>query len=231
MTSLIDQHKNTIRKYLKQHNTITTLLGDVVVLEELGQGGNAVVFSASWGRTRIAIKFLAEDCANEVTSRHNRFLTEVREIIKLADSQAVIPIYFYGHLSIGGNVFPYMLMKRYPDTLSTWKKKNKINEISKVLPIVKQLIYCLDQIHSENIIHRDLKPQNILIDEECQLVLADFGISWFDPEHYERLVKTDKKDRLANFGFSAPEQFQIKTYHGFICFRTVDSVVSHRRYC
>lgn len=209
MVNEIDQQKNNIRKYFRQQNNIITRLGDVVVHDELGQGGNAVVFSATWGRTQVAIKFLAEDCANEVSSRYNRFLTEVREIIKIADSQAVVPIYFYDHLNIEKNVFPYMLMKKYPDTLSTWKKRNEVDEIKKVLPIIKQIIYCLNQIHSRNIIHRDLKPQNILLDEEGNLVFADFGISWFDPEHYERIVKTDKRDRLANYGFSAPEQFQI----------------------
>ncbi|WP_253805998.1 protein kinase [Paenibacillus sp. Cedars] len=161
-----------------------------------------------WGRTLVAIKFLAEDCANEITTRHYRFLTEVREIIKLSDSQAVVPIFHYGHLTVENSTFPYMVMKKYPDTLNTWRKKNEIKEIGNVIPIVEQLIFCLDKIHSNNIVHRDIKPQNLLIDENNDVVLADFGISWFDPEHYERLVKTEKKDRLANFGYSAPEQFQ-----------------------
>ncbi|NGM83392.1 protein kinase [Paenibacillus sp. 7124] len=208
MASNIDQQKNIIRKFFKDNNIIDTLLGEIYVMDELGQGGNAIVYSALWGRSVVAIKFLAEDCSVKTTSRHQRFVTEVREIIKLSDSQAVVPIYLYDLLPVEDFIFPYMLMKQYSDTLSTWKKKNPILQITDVLPVIKDLIYCIDKIHNLNIIHRDLKPQNILIDEDNDLVLADFGISWFDPEHYERLVKTEKKERLANFSFSAPEQFQ-----------------------
>ncbi|QQZ60234.1 protein kinase [Paenibacillus sonchi] len=210
MVSKVDEDKNKLRLFFKETKFIDTILGKVEIEEEIGQGGNALVFSAIWGRTQVAIKFLAEDCSIEATSRHKRFVTEVREVIKLSDSQAVVPIYFYDLLKVESSIFPYMIMKKYPYTLNAWKRKNQINQIDDVLPIVKNLLYCLDKIHSMNIVHRDLKPQNLLVDDDNDLVLADFGISWFDPEHYERLVKTEKKDRLANFAFSAPEQFQVK---------------------
>lgn len=192
MVSKVDEDKNKLRLFFKETKFIDTILGKVEIEEEIGQGGNALVFSAIWGRTQVAIKFLAEDCSIEATSRHKRFVTEVREVIKLSDSQAVVPIYFYDLLKVESSIFPYMIMKKYPYTLNAWKRKNQINQIDDVLPIVKNLLYCLDKIHSMNIVHRDLKPQNLLVDDDNDLVLADFGISWFDPEHYERLVKTEK---------------------------------------
>ena len=35
----------------------------------------------------------------------------------------------------------------------------------------------LDEIHSANIIHRDLKPSNILLNSECHVKVADFGLA------------------------------------------------------
>lgn len=43
--------------------------------------------------------------------------------------------------------------------------------------VVYNLLCGLHYIHSANIIHRDLKPANILINEDCTVKLADFGLS------------------------------------------------------
>ena len=58
-----------------------------------------------------------------------------------------------------------------------------------------KFLCALNYIHSANIIHRDLKPANILIDEECNLKLCDFGLARSLPKQ-ERDFKDRSKDDI-----------------------------------
>ncbi|CAD8053092.1 unnamed protein product [Paramecium sonneborni] len=67
--------------------------------------------------------------------------------------------------------------------------------------IIYQLFKALKYIHSSGMIHRDLKPANILLDSECKIKLADFGLA--------RMVCTLEQDILTDYvatrWFRAPE--------------------------
>ena len=43
--------------------------------------------------------------------------------------------------------------------------------------IFRQVLVAVDACHALGVAHRDLKPENVLIDEECNIKLIDFGLS------------------------------------------------------
>jgi serine/threonine protein kinase len=211
MSQNVDEAKKSIRTFIRSNPQIATLLGDLTIETRVPpkEGGNALVYLASWGRGKtVVIKILAEDCSARQTQRYERFLTAFREMIQLSDSGVVVSAYTLGFIETENGKYPYMVMKQYPFTLKSWIRDNPIESLQDLMPVLQNLIQCLSLIHDHNIVHRDLKPENVFVAEDNKIVLADFDIAWFDPAHYERLVQTSAGDRLANFAFSAPEQFQ-----------------------
>ena len=56
------------------------------------------------------------------------------------------------------------------------KKGGILKEIHKQY-IMCQLFRAVKYLHSGNVLHRDLKPSNILLDADCRVKLADFGLA------------------------------------------------------
>ena len=65
-----------------------------------------------------------------------------------------------------------------------------------IITILYNALCAMNYIHSTNIIHRDLKPANLLIDQNCNVKICDFGLSRAMPEknHVEEELKKFNKD-------------------------------------
>ncbi|PIO58804.1 hypothetical protein TELCIR_19751, partial [Teladorsagia circumcincta] len=69
-------------------------------------------------------------------------------------------------------VFEYM----EADLHNVIKKMTILKDVHKQY-IMCQLFRAIRFLHSGNVLHRDLKPSNVLLDADCRVKLADFGLA------------------------------------------------------
>ena len=57
------------------------------------------------------------------------------------------------------------------------KQKNQVFSEEMAAMYMKKLFGALNHMHSQNVVHRDIKPENIMIAENGEIKLIDFGLS------------------------------------------------------
>lgn len=163
------------------------------------QGGNGRILFGKMNKHDVAIKILFSNGDN----KNNRFFDEfINVLMSLQKVNGIVELYLYDYILYDGVKINYIVMKKYKDNLCNCHILNQdelINFLCKLLNII-------NEIHMRGIIHRDIKPENILLDEEGNLILSDFGIAYYDPVEFEYTGHTVSKEFLGNRKFSAPEQ-------------------------
>ena len=146
-------------------------------LEKLGEGTYGLVYKAEDLHTGkyVAIKKIKLDNNEEGIPA-----TTMREISLLSHLKHPNIVQMDGCLYVNGElmlVFEYMScdLKGYLDSLPP----NRYLEASRLKKFSYYLIEGIRFCHARRILHRDLKPQNILISEDKQLKIADFGLGSF----------------------------------------------------
>ncbi len=148
-------------------------LGQYEIGQQLGQGGMATVYVAqqtSIGRT-VAIKVMPSYFMGEPNFLQ-RFEREVKVIAGLQHPR-VLPVFDYGQLE--GR--PYIVMAYMPGGTLADKIRQGPMPLSEVSRLITQIAEGLDHAHNKGVIHRDFKPSNVLLDENGNAHLADFGIA------------------------------------------------------
>ncbi len=150
-------------------------LGQYRLVERLGKGGMAEVYKAyqpSLDRY-VAIKVLHAYFAEEEDFR-NRFQREARAVARLRHPN-IVQIYDFG---VEGDVY-YMAM----EFLAGGTLKQRLRRADALLPhpevlrIVERVAAALDYAHARGIYHRDVKPANIMLTDDNQVILTDFGLA------------------------------------------------------
>ena len=165
--------------------------------KKLGSGG----FGEVWLCTRqedggiFARKKLLDGVDEDGISRFQR---EVRLLSRLDHPNIVKVIGF--HLQTP----PYWyVMPRYGHTLFR-EVPSLIGDTQRIIPIFSAVLSGMEYAHSEGVIHRDLKPENVLMNDDDDVVVTDFGLG-------RKLDSDSTRHTITGFGmgtffYMAPEQ-------------------------
>ena len=126
---------------------------------------------------QVAVKVLSAQLTKRA-ALVQRFCREAR-ILASIDHPHIVPVLDYGQeQGIHYLVMPYIIG---PDprikSLADWLRQGERLEMDMVLRVIEQTCQALEHIHHQGIVHRDIKPGNLLLDENGDVRLADFGIA------------------------------------------------------
>ena len=153
-------------------------LEDLTSFAEISRGAYSVVYSAQApnGRT-VAVKIDRRPLSDDEQRR--RFQQEVTAAGRVSKHPCVVQMYSAGFTSLG---HPYVVMEHCRESLADFLARERSLFPEDVRQIGVRIATALAVAHSEGIIHRDVKPANILISQQGQVVLADFGLSALNPQ-------------------------------------------------
>jgi len=178
---------------------IGTKIGPYEIIQELGKGGMATVYRAYHpGMDRfVAIKIIHRALATDKAGL-DRFRREARLIARL-EHPHLLPVYDYAP----DNDPPYIVM-RYLEggTLKDVLDEKDILPLGEVAYLMRQITSALDYAHRQGVVHRDIKPSNIMVDQDGNAFVADFGIARVN----DGMGMTQTGFTVGTPGYMSPEQ-------------------------
>jgi serine/threonine protein kinase/TolB-like protein/Flp pilus assembly protein TadD len=175
-------------------------LGHYEILEEIGRGGMGVIYRARQRHSRriVAVKRIL---AHQVISRETlvRFRREAEAVASL-DHPNILPIYEVSESEEG---LPFFSMKYASGGSLRAAAPALRTEPRECVRMLARVARGIAYAHGKGILHRDLQPGNILLDENGEPMVSDFGLAkWLD----ENNDLTRTLETLGTPGYIAPEQ-------------------------
>jgi serine/threonine protein kinase/regulator of sirC expression with transglutaminase-like and TPR domain len=175
------------------------VIGNYVLLGELGRGGMGVVYRAHDRvlNRNVALKMIA-DTGRAGGKLLKRFRTEASALARLHDPR-IVPVFEVGEHE--GK--PYIVMELVEGTsLDALLRDDEIALRDRV-KIVLEVALALEHAHQNGIVHRDVKPENVIVDRSGLPHLMDFGLA-IDESAAERLTVPGAV--LGTPAYMSPEQ-------------------------
>jgi len=173
--------------------------GDYELLEEVGRGGQGVVFRA-WQRSlsrTVAVKIIG--IGQFATSAHLKRLRREAEAAAKLNHPGIVPVYEVGELD-GTYYFSMRFVEG--DCLDEVVSRGSIS-VRQAAELIAKVARTVHYAHEHGILHRDIKPGNILLDANGEPHLTDFGLARL-VEHGSTV--TGSLEVMGTPSYMAPEQ-------------------------
>jgi serine/threonine protein kinase/WD40 repeat protein len=198
-------HPSLIEAYM------TTLRGQVIrgyeLHELIGAGGFGEVYRATQTAVdrEVAIKIILPQYANQ-PEFIRRFEAEARTVARL-EHLHIVSLYDYWRDPTGA----YLVLRWLRGgSLKDYIAERGALPAPTVARIFSQIAGALSTAHRLGVVHRDVKPANILLDDEQNAYLSDFGIAKSSLEEKSAQSKATSESSLTgSAGYISPEQINL----------------------
>ncbi len=152
-----------------------TLDGRYRVERRLARGGMATVYQAVDLRLDrpVALKVMHPTLAED-TEFVERFTAEARSTARLSRHPAIVTLYDQG--ASDGLVWIALEMVHGRTLRAVLDERGRL-EPRAALDVLEPVLTALAAAHADGIVHRDVKPENVLVGDDGQVQVADFGLS------------------------------------------------------
>ncbi len=180
-------------------------IGKYVIINEVGQGSTGRVFLSHdpyYGRD-VAIKVYnleSEDDEQKASVSRKMFFNEAQMVGRLQHPN-IVPIYDAGEED--GKYYVVTEHIHGARTLAAYTKPDNLLRIDDVVEIVYKCAKALYYAHNRGVVHRDIKPNNIMLTNDNDVRIIDFGIAIVSDSDVSRI-----EGIAGSPSYMSPEQVQ-----------------------
>lgn len=180
-------------------------IGKYVVINEVGQGSTGRVFLSHdpyYGRD-VAIKVYnleSEEDEQKAAVSRKMFFNEAQMVGRLQHPN-IVPIYDAGEEN--GKYYVVTEHIHGARTLAAYTKPDNLLRIDDVVEIIYKCAKALYYAHNRGVVHRDIKPNNIMLTNDNDVRIIDFGIALVSDSDVSRI-----EGIAGSPSYMSPEQVQ-----------------------
>lgn len=94
----------------------------------------------------------------------------------------LLPIHYADIASFGGKTYTLISQEYYKNgAITNHLNSHNFLPLPKAMKVLQDILFGLEYLHNSGFYHNDIKPGNILLDDQLNAVLADYGIAGFSP--------------------------------------------------